>query len=114
VPRDESKRKEYEFSPRITDMMPINASGIVTARDDFVFDFEDGPILRRVSDLRDKSLSDDQIRARYFQGKGSPRYAAGDSRGWKLPDARTRIRDDRDWASRIVKCLYRPFDVRRL
>ena len=64
--------------------------------------------------LRSKSLSDDAIRKKYFAGKGSKKYPPGDSRGWKLPEARRKIRKDRQWDRRYVPVLYRPFDIREM
>jgi len=48
VPRDERRRTEYETGWKITDIMPVNTTGIVTARDKFVIDFEDNPIKERI------------------------------------------------------------------
>ena len=38
----------------------------------------------------------------------------GDSRGWKLPAARRKIREDDQWDERCAPVLYRPFDVRKM
>jgi hypothetical protein len=40
VPREEENRNEYEDYLQIATIMPINVTGIVTARDHFVFDFD--------------------------------------------------------------------------
>jgi len=98
----------------VTDILDVNTSGIVTARDGFVTDVAEEDLLHRVSELRSAVLSDDAIRAKYFPGKGSPKYAPGDSRGWKLPEARRKVRADAQWEERVEPCLYRPFDVRSL
>ena len=94
--------------------MAVNVTGIVTARDDFVIDLDRGALRSRIADLRSKSLSDDAIREKYFVGRGSKKYPAGDSRGWKLPAARRKIREDRQWDERYVPVLYRPFDIREM
>jgi hypothetical protein len=65
-----------------------------------------------MADLRDSSLSDQAIRQKYFAGKGAKKYPPGDSRGWKLPKARQKLRDDNQWDKRYAPILYRPFDIR--
>ena len=94
--------------------MPVNVTGIVSARDGFVIDFDREALRDRIADLRSKSLSDDAIRKKYFVGKGSKKYPPGDSRGWKLPAARRKIRGDKQWDERYEAVLYRPFDIREM
>jgi predicted helicase len=113
-PFDQSQAGDYSHWQAITDVMPVNVTGIVTARDDFVIDFDRSALRERMSDLRDRSLSDQDLRQRYFAGKGARKYPPGDSRGWKLPKARQRLRDDRQWDERYVPILYRPFDTREV
>jgi predicted helicase len=96
----------------LSSLLPTNSSGVITARDDLVLDIEPGPIIGRIKDLRSDSLSDEQLRAKWFSGRSSSKYAPGDSRGWRLPDARKKLREDVDWDRRIQTCLYRPFDSR--
>ena len=109
-----SLANEYERGWKITDIMSTNTSGVVTARDKFVLDFDNNALLNRVADLRSNALSDEEIRAKYFVGKGAVQYAAGDSRSWKLPEVRQKVRSDEGWRDRVVPCLHRPFDVRPL
>ena len=113
-PHDESSKSDYEQGWKITDVMSLNSSGIVTARDHFVIDFDADKLLSRVADLRAEALSDEALRGKYFQGKGSSKYLPGDSRGWKLPDARRQIRRDEEWQERVQPILYRPFDIRKI
>lgn len=111
-PFDQSEAGDYNDWPAINDVMTVNVTGIVTARDDFVIDFDRAALERRIVDLRDDSLSDSAIRQKYFAGKGAKKYAPGDSRGWKLPKARQKLREDRQWGHRYAPILYRPFDIR--
>ena len=113
-PFDNSDADSYSEWPAINEVMPVNVTGIVTARDGFVIDFHREALRDRITDLRSKSLSDDAIRKKYFVGKGSKKYPPGDSRGWKLPEARRKVRRDDQWDKRYVPVLYRPFDVRRI
>lgn len=111
-PFDESNTGNYYDWPLINEIMPVNVTGIVTARDDFVVDFDREALRSRICDLRSTELSDEAIRKKYFEGKSSKKYPAGDSRSWKLPAARKTLRADKDWNKRYVPVLYRPFDVR--
>ena len=113
-PFDGTGKDGYSDWPAINEVMPINVTGVVTARDEFVIDLDRETLRSRVADLRSKPLSDDAIRAKYFVGKGSKKYAPGDSRGWKLPEARRKIREDAHWDERYEPVLYRPFDVRQM
>ena len=113
-PFDKTDVGDYFNWPAITDVMPINVTGIVTARDGFVIDFDRQTLLDRITELRDDTLSDQAIREKYFAGKSSAKYLPGDSRGWKLPEARAKLRDDAEWHDRSMMILYRPFDIRHI
>ena len=113
-PFDDAGTGAYYGWPAINEVMAVNVTGIVTARDGFVIDFDREALRGRIADLRSKSLSDDAIRKKYFVGKGSKKYPPGDSRGWKLPAARQKIREDDQWDERYAPVLYRPFDIREM
>ena len=112
-PFDGSDTGTYTAWPRINEIMPVNVTGIVTARDGFVIAFDRKTLRDRVMDLRSESLSDHAVRQKYFVGKGSKKYPPGDSRGWKLPAARAQVREDASWDERYTPILYRPFDLRQ-
>ncbi|HUG00049.1 MAG TPA: type ISP restriction/modification enzyme [Ilumatobacter sp.] len=112
-PDDSEMRSEYESSgPRLTELMPVSVSGVVTARDRLVVDLDADALLDRIDDFRSRTLSDADLREKYFGGKGARQYESGDSRGWKLAAARKRLREDKHWRDRVIACCYRPFDVR--
>ena len=113
-PFDDAGTGAYYGWPAINEVMAVNVTGIVTARDGFVIDFDREALRSRIADLRSKSLSDDAIRKKYFVGKSSKQYPPGDSRGWKLPAARRKIREDDQWDERYAPVLYRPFDIREI
>ena len=113
-PFDETGAGTYYDWPAINEVMPVNVTGIVTARDGFVIDLDRETLRSRIADLRSKSLSDDAIRRKYFVAKSSRKYPPGDSRGWKLPAARLKIREDDQWDERYAPVLYRPFDTREM
>lgn len=113
-PQNMDFRAEYEEGWRITEVMPNSTTGFVTARDHFVVGFSESELLERMSEFANRSVSDVDIRSRYFAGRGSSKYDGGDSRGWKLPEARRRVQADARWKNRVVDCLYRPFDCRKI
>ena len=112
VPRVEDNAAEYESALRLNEIFGIFAGGFLTARDHFVIDFDRTKLLARIEAFADASVSDAKIRENYFAGCGSDKYPDGDTRGWKIPDARKRIRKDADWRKHVHRCLYRPFDIR--
>ena len=54
----------------MTDIFPTNGTGIVPARDAMVIDIDEITLLERISDLRDVKISDQEIRDKFFAGKG--------------------------------------------
>jgi len=112
VPRDLSHDTEYEAGVAITEVMPVSSSAVVTARDSFVIAFQREELVERIAQFRDLAIADDVIRQRYFSNTRSRKYPPGDTRGWKLAEARRRVAADENWESRIRQCLYRPFDKR--
>jgi len=103
VPKVEAHRELYSKFCRITDVFPINVTGIVTARDKFVIDFDVDTLKRRIAMFRDLSLSDEVIK----QG-----FKLSDTRGWKLAKARKELAKDEKWDKHFARILYRPFDIR--
>lgn len=112
VPRNTDFRFEYMRGWPINEFMPVNSAGVITARDHFVVDVDRDTLLARIDDFSNSAMSDDEIRVKFFTGRGSDKYPDGDTRGWKLPRARKTVQADRMSAQRVSTCLYRPFDRR--
>jgi len=113
VPQDITLLPEYEQGWKITDIMPLNSTGIVTARDHFVIDFDATNLESRMNEFTNLSIDDGEIRQKYFGGKGSSKYVSGDTRGWKLSEARRKLSSE-NWKACLGKVLYRPFDKRSI
>ncbi|WP_417249643.1 type ISP restriction/modification enzyme [Celeribacter sp.] len=111
VPRDNRLSTEYERGICLANFMPQNVTGIVTAKDGLVIDFSKSELTDRISAFADPTKSDDQVRSEFFPNKKAGKYPAGDSRGWKLPEARTQLQAS-VWSDDIQKMTYRPFDQR--
>ena len=57
VPKDYVLETEYGKYWKITDIFPVNVTGIVTARDKFVIDFDKGALISRIKKFQNKELS---------------------------------------------------------
>ena len=114
VPHDRSGEREYARGYRLPDIMPVNSTVAVTARDSFVVAFSEAELEARIAVLGDSHVSDDEIRRRYFTSGRSTKYPPGDTRGWRLAEARQRVAREPDWRRWIRDCLYRPFDRRKI
>ncbi len=111
-PFDGTHGDEYGGGWKLTELMAVHGTGLVTARDHFVIAQQRQALLERMSVFRGE-LSDAEVRSRFFTGRTrSPRYQPGDTRGWRLTEARQRVRNDPHWQQRPLPCLYRPFDLR--
>ena len=103
---------EYSAAPSLADLLPLHASAPVTARDHFVVAFSRQELRQRIENFKDSSIPDEEIRRLYFARTRSPRYTSGDTRSWKLADARRVIAAEPNWESYIQRCQYRPLDWR--
>jgi predicted helicase len=103
VPRAEELRPEYEKGWKITDILPVNSTGIETGKDKFVIDFEPEPIRQRLEVFLDNKLGDAEVKEKLSL---SENYA------WRVSKARKQLMAVKDWQSLFRQILYRPFDIR--
>lgn len=111
VPKNVQGQGEYEKGVRLDELFLQHVTGIVTARDSVVIDGSREELLSRIRKFTDLQYSDDEIRHWLFPNKKDGKYKAGDSRGWKLAEARHKIRNN-NHADYIQRISYRPFDNR--
>ncbi len=104
-PYEEKLKPEYDKGWKITDIFPLNSTGIVSARDDFVIDFEPSPIKKRIEIFLDKNLSDVEVKEKLSL---SENYA------WRVSEARKQLLVVKEWESLFNRILYRPFDIRSI
>ena len=102
IPQNTKRLKEYERGWKITDMMPVNSVGIVTARDSLTLAWDKEELWRRV--LNFSRLSPEEARHRFD--------LPADAQDWRVEAAQEDIERSRRDQSRIVRLLYRPFDWR--
>lgn len=112
VPATVSAVPEYQAGWPINEVMPVNSTAVVTARDRFVIASTEDELLERMKLFRDPAITDDEIRATFFTRGRSRKYLPGDTRGWRLAEARLRMMQDADWEGNLKRCSYRPFDDR--
>lgn len=94
--------QEYNLGWRITDAMPVHSVGIVSGRDDLTMKSSSEEILRTVRKF--SSLPEEEARELFKLGK--------DARDWKVSLAQKDVVESGIKEQRVVKVLYRPFDVR--
>ncbi|MEG4840566.1 type ISP restriction/modification enzyme [Microcoleus sp. B9-D4] len=102
VPQNRDLFAEYNEGWKITDIMPVNSVGIVTARDDLTIKWSVQEVKETVKDF--VSLPVEEARKKYELGK--------DSRDWQVSLAQDDLRRNNLDDSKIVPILYRPFDKR--
>ncbi|MGC8893413.1 MAG: type ISP restriction/modification enzyme [candidate division WOR-3 bacterium] len=98
VPRQEGLTEEYEQSWSVKDIFSVNSTGIVTARDHFVIDFNREALSGRIESFR----------------SGRETFGLKDTGTWKLEEARRELQKLENPSEFIQECLYRPFDTRWL
>jgi predicted helicase len=84
---------------------------VLTARDGVVIDFDKETLMNRMEKFSDLSVSDQTTRAWLFPNKSPGKYEAGDSRGWKMTEARKAVAKQ-NIEGNILLIKYRPFDER--
>lgn len=105
VRKEEKHRSKYDRYIPVSEIFPVNVTGIVTARDGFVIDFDEKTLEHRIRQFRNLDI-DDKIIETTFKLK--------DTRGWKMSKARKILAKDEDWKEYYTKILYRPFDIRNI
>ena len=111
--KDTEGKEEYDRGIPLNELMPVNTAGIVTARDSIVIDDDRDILLKRIKKFCDQNFSDNEIRRWLFPNKKGGKYKAGDTRGWKLSEARKNIASN-DHENFVQKISYRPFDIRNI
>lgn len=103
VPQDTTLLKEYESASKITDIMPVNSVGIVTARDALTIHWSRDDAWNTVQDFA--VLPVEAARDKYELGR--------DSQDWKVEWAQQDLKQSGPDKRKLVPVLYRPFDIRQ-
>ena len=102
VPRDNNMIEEYSYGFKITEIMPINSVGIVTARDHFTIKWSSEEVWNTVREFT--TLSIEEAREKFDLGK--------DVQSWKVHLAQEDLKGSGLLKKYIVQILYRIFDSR--
>lgn len=103
-PWDSANSGEYQELPSICEFFDRRAvTGFATHRDSFAIGFDKSNVSQRLADFLDNSISDADIQSR---------FELRDTRDWVLSNARRMARKDVTIESRVIRCAYRPFDIR--
>jgi predicted helicase len=103
IPQNIKLKSEYENYVKVTEILSVNVLGFQTHRDSFAIDIDRDALLQRIKDMHDTSLSDDQFKEKYNLNDNDSR---------KLISTRHKLRNDKEWKSHLIDCIYRPFDKR--
>lgn len=113
IQKNKEGLKEYNNGFKIDELFPLNVTGVVTARDSVVVDFNGQSLIDRMQRFTSSEFSDSETRSWLFPNKKNGKYLAGDSRGWKLVEARKKIANNHH--QEFIKSFdYRPFDTRKI
>ncbi|MCW9682066.1 N-6 DNA methylase [Dolichospermum planctonicum UHCC 0167] len=102
IPQDTDLFAEYGQYFKITDVMPVNSVGIVTARDKLTIQDTETEVWNIVNDF--VNLDIEEAREKYALSK--------DSQDWKINLAQEDIKKGTLTKDKIIPILYRPFDVK--
>jgi predicted helicase len=102
IPQNSDLWREYDQFWKITEIMPVNSVGIVTARDALTIHWSKEEILQTVNEFA--KLPVEVARQKYD--------LSADSRDWKVNLAQEDLKRSGVSDSSIVPILYRPFDIR--
>ncbi|HJH26114.1 MAG TPA: DNA methyltransferase [Methanophagales archaeon] len=101
-PQDVELKAEYESGWKITDIMPENSVGIVTARDHLTIQDSPEEVWEIVQDF--SAMTEDIARSKYNLGE--------DAQDWKVSLAQNDLKESGLKKELIVPILYRPFDIK--
>lgn len=102
--QDAVLKTEYDTSFSLTDLFPLNGTGIVTKRDEMVIQYTPQSALQSADDML--HLPEVEMRQKY--------NLPADVRDWRYDWAQKDVRDHGVEASLIRPIIYRPFDRRYL
>jgi len=114
VPREERGREIYDKYWRITDIFPVNITGVVTARDEFVIDHNRHSLEVKIRTFVNEKNPDDYIKE-FLRGiLGRKKIKDVENYGWRVSKARQELRKVKNLQDYFTKILYRPFDIREI
>lgn len=95
--------REYSNFIAVNNFFSVGSTGIQTSRDGYVVAFEKSVLENRFDEFCNTSINDDYFRVS---------YGLEDGRNWNLKDARIKLLAITNRNQFIVKCQFRPLDIR--
>tara|TARA_R110002072_G_scaffold29206_5_gene92760 strand:- start:127 stop:3330 length:3204 start_codon:yes stop_codon:yes gene_type:complete len=105
--------RQYDDGFLINKFMPVNQKGMITARDHLSISFTQEELRNKLALFCNDDLSDREVRSRFWPKKKAGKYEPGDTRGWKVPEARRALREH-GFEQSYQAIQYRPFDTRMI
>ncbi|WP_417482292.1 type ISP restriction/modification enzyme [Maricaulis sp.] len=105
--------RQYDDGFLINEFMPVNQKGVITARDHLSISFTQEELSNKLALFCNDDLSDSEVRSRFWPKKKAGKYEPGDTRGWKVPEARRALREH-GFEQSYQAIQYRPFDTRMI
>jgi predicted helicase len=113
VPKDNKQLESYNKGFLASNLLKVQSMGITSARDSFVINFEKEVLKNIIIDFANIEIDDAITREKFFGNKKTGKYLKGDTRGWKMSEARIAIANNthNDF---LLPISYRPFDMRTI
>ncbi|MEO0087912.1 MAG: type ISP restriction/modification enzyme, partial [candidate division WOR-3 bacterium] len=103
IPIKEKGKENYKKYWKINDIFPIYVTGIITARDHLVIDFDKERLKSKILTFINKNLTDEFVK-RSLNLK--------ENYMWRISQARKELEKEENLEKFFTKILYRPFDIR--
>ena len=114
VPVEQETQSEYLPLRSLTGVFQSGSNGVQTSRDSLVVGFDRPTLANRIESFADKNKEVSEVRREFFGEKSVSNYPPGDTREWKLSEAREALHKTQHWRDAIATYVYRPFDQRFL
>lgn len=112
-PRDWITSSQYQKGFPVNRFFPVSSTGIISARDDLVVDFDETSLSKKLAAFLNPEKSTEEVRQTFFGHKKATKFLKGDTRGWKLAEQLPMLREKANNLN-IQSIMYRPFDIRRI
>ncbi len=112
VPVESTLEPEYAVGWKVNEIFSLGSNGVQTSRDSLVVALDNQSLANSIELFIDENRSIEEIRFEFFGNKAVNNYAPGDTREWKLEEARSALQKTPRWREDIIPYLYRPFDER--
>lgn len=103
VQKDFEMEDKYNKMILIRELFNVSVLGFQTHRDSYAIDFKQADTERKINELRNNEISDNEI---------YKKYNLKDNRDWKLTKQRKELVTQTNWRGNFTACCYRPFDNR--